>query len=73
MIVGGESGFNAKAIQEFWVLNIKNNVKSKVLPFSLNNGELTEMMALNATKNKMELCLMVDYIGNTLNIKEIIK
>lgn len=41
--------------------------------FSLNNEELTEMMASNATKNKMELCLMVDYIGNTPNTKEIIK
>lgn len=45
IIVGGESGMQARPMKEEWALNVKRQAEDKHIPFSLSNGELGEQMA----------------------------
>lgn len=44
IIVGGESGMQARPMKEDWALNVKQQAETMNIPFSLSNGELGGQM-----------------------------
>lgn len=53
VIVGGESGPQARPMQESWALNIKNKVEEQGARFFLSSGERGEPMVLNVINTPM--------------------
>lgn len=56
IIVGGESGVQARPMKEEWVLNIKRQADKNNIPFSSNNGEHGVLMESKGIKKSMANC-----------------